>query len=232
MRNSGSATYPFIIEGNGAVLDGSGSIPVEDWEPAIGNVLSFQPKKLKSFQQVFLDGKPAERADIDSYDLLNQLKPKQWCRLGQRLYFCVDGGASAGDYDLQHSVHRVGVTLYGVQNVEIHDLVVQGFQVDGISLADSAFECKLIGVTARGNGRSGINVAGASRVNIDSCVLGDNGESQLRTEGWSNSVVVGSELLDNSAPAYSVEGGELTIDGEIVRRSPKFSASNAPLHRP
>lgn len=231
-RNSGSISYPFVIEGNGAILDGSGQIPVEDWEPASGDVLSFQPTGLKSFQQIFLDGRPAERVDIYDRHSLGNLKSKQWCRLEQRLFFCVEKGTTPADYDLQHSVHRVGITLYGVQNVQIRNLIVQGFQIDGISVADNAFDCKLTGVTSRGNGRSGVNIGGASRLIMDSCVIGDNGVSQIRTEGWSTTVVIESELLDASAPAYLVAGGKLTIDGDAKARTPRFSNSNSPLHRP
>ena len=212
-RNSGSISYPFVIEGNGAILDGSGPIPVESWEGAGADVLSFQPRPLKSFQQIFLDGKPAERVDIDDRGSLKDLQAKQWCRIGQRLYFRSEKGMSPAEYDLQQSIHCVGITLYGVQNVEIRNLIVQGFQIDGISVADNAFDCKLIGVTARGNGRSGISVGGASRVVIDSSVIGDNGMSQIRTEGWSHTVVMDSELLDQSAPAFVMDGGKLTIDG-------------------
>ena len=231
-RNSGSVSYPFVIEGNGAILDGSGPIPVEDWEPASGDVLSFQPAKLKSYQQIFVDGKPAARNDIDDKHLVKDLKPMEWCRIGQRLYFRVEKGNTPADYDLQHSVHRTGITLYGVQNVEIRNLIVQGFQIDGVSVADNAFDCKLTGVTARGNGRSGVNVGGASRVILDACVIGDNAVSQVRTEGWSNTVVVASDLLDTTAPAYQIAGGKLTIDGDVKERTPPILHSNSPLHRP
>ncbi|MCA9213020.1 MAG: right-handed parallel beta-helix repeat-containing protein [Planctomycetales bacterium] len=231
-RNSGSVSFPFVIEGNGAILDGSGVIPVEDWQPFEADILAYRPSKLKSYQQVFLDGRPAERIAISDRSSLNKLKPKQYCRVGQELYFRVEAGKTPGDYDLQQSVHRAGITLYGVQNVHIRNLIVQGFQIDGISASDNAFDCKLVGVTARGNGRSGVNVGGASKLMIDSCVIGDNSTAQLRTEGWSTTVVVSTELLESTAPAFEMNGGKLKIDGEAKFRPPQISMSKSPLHRP
>jgi len=75
------------------------------------------------------------------------------------------------------------------------------------------------GVTSRGNGRSGISVGGASRVTIDQCLIGDNGRAQLRTEGFSRTYVLDSSLLDNTAPAYLIQGGRAWIDGTEVKSS-------------
>ena len=73
------------------------------------------------------------------------------------------------------------MTLFHVEKVRIVDLTVQGFQVDGISLSNSAREVLLSGVTCRGNGRSGLAVGGASSVTIRESLLGDNGQAQLLT---------------------------------------------------
>lgn len=72
----------------------------------------------------------------------------------------------------------VGITLYQVLNVEIQDLVVQGYQLDGVNAHDSAFNVKLVGLTCRGNGRSGISIGGALRVELEACLVGNNGEWQ------------------------------------------------------
>ena len=58
----------------------------------------------------------------------------------------------------------MGITLYEVRNVVIRDLIVQGFQLDGINAHDGVFDALLKKVTCRGNARSGICVGGASRV--------------------------------------------------------------------
>jgi hypothetical protein len=98
--------------------------------------------------------------------------------------------------------------------VEIGDLTVQGYQLDGINAVDGAFDVLLSGVTCRGNGRSGLSVGGSSRVFVTGGVLGDNGSSQLRTEGYSHTTVEGTQLIPNTAPAISRQGGEITIEGQ------------------
>jgi hypothetical protein len=105
----------------------------------------------------------------------------------------------------------VGITLYEVRHVVIRDLIVQGFQLDGINAHDGVFGASFIGVTCRGNARSGISVGGASRVRVEGCVVGNNGAAQVRTEGYSHTRVINSHLLDNTAPPVVREGGTVHV---------------------
>lgn len=231
-RNSGSEYSPFVIEGNGAVLDGSIAIPADAWEPVAGDVLAFRPPHI-SFTQLYLDGKPAKRREISLRSQLTTLQPHEWVRSGDRILYRVRAGALPQDDPLTVSIHPAGLTLYHVENVLVQNLVVQGFRLDGVNAHDSAFDCTLREVTSRGNGRSGVSVGGASRVLIEDCVLGDNQSVQLRTEGWSTTIIRRSELLDDVAPAWQMEGGQLTIDGQVHRRAePSLGYDRAPLHRP
>ena len=111
----------------------------------------------------------------------------------------------------------MGVTLYQVRNVVIRDLIVQGFQLDGINAHDSAFDTVLRRVTCRGNARSGISIGGASRLRLENCLVGDNGQSQVRTEGYSHTHIIDCELLDTSAPAVQREGGKIYTESTEPR---------------
>ena len=42
-RNSGQRSQPFVIEGNGATLDGSLPVPPKAWEHFAGDVFRFRP---------------------------------------------------------------------------------------------------------------------------------------------------------------------------------------------
>jgi hypothetical protein len=97
-----------------------------------------------------------------------------------------------------------------VHDVIVSDLIVQGFQLDGVNAHEGVRNGSLVGVICRGNGRSGITVAGTSQLEIESCVSGDNGTSQLLTEGLAHAHLAGTQLLDNSAPAIVRNGGEVT----------------------
>ncbi len=205
-RNSGLPGAPFEVIGNGAVLDGTATVPAAAWSHHQGNVFRFQPPR-KSFQQLYLDGKPANRRTITHTEQLAELQPTEWCLFDRYIYFCVDANRLPQSYALAYASLPVGITLYEVRMVAIRDLVIQGFQLDGVNAHDGVFGGTLSGLNCRGNGRSGISIGGASRVTIESCLVGNNGTAQVRTEGYSRTHLVGCDLLDNTAPRIVRDGG-------------------------
>jgi hypothetical protein len=218
-RMSGSPVAPLSIIGNGAVLDGSAPIPSAAWEHFSGDVFRFRPDRL-GYQQLFLDGRPALRRPVTSMaGTVPPLAPLEWSLTGGYLYFRVEPGRMPDAYEPSYAALQTGITLYHVSRVEVVDLVVQGFQLDGINVFDTATDVRILGVVARGNGRAGISVGGSSRAEIRDCLVGDNGAAQLRTEGYSQTRVVDCELLDNTAPAEVIDGGRLWIDGKAVTTS-------------
>lgn len=218
-RLSGSQSTPFTIQGNGAILDGSAPVPGRAWQHYLGNTFRFRPARL-GFQQLFIDDRPAEQRPVASPEgTVPELEPREWCLAGGYLYFCVDEGKLPQDYRLTHAALPVGITLHQVRGVTIDNLIVQGFQLDGINVHDGAFEVLLQGVTCRGNGRSGVSVGGSSRARIVDSLLGDNGAAQLRVDGYSHTAVESSQLIENTAPAVLQEGGELTVDGSPWSRT-------------
>ncbi len=213
-RLRGYGGRPFVIEGNGAVLDGSAPVPKDAWERYLGAVFRFEPPG-KAHQQLFLGDRPAARAAVGiAAQGPPALEPLQWCCAGGYIYFCVEPGKLPDEYELSYARLRTGITLYHVRRVAIVDLTVQGFQLDGIQAANSARDIYLAGLTCRGNGRSGITVGGASEVEIDVCLLGNNGEAQLLTLPWSQTHVRNSYLLGNTAPGWVDRGGRVDIDGQ------------------
>ena len=204
-RHSGRPEAPFTIVGNGATLDGSQPVPDDAWEFYRGEVFRFQPQRMPS-QMLFWEGKPLVRGGkVDAQGRIQPLKPLEWASLEGQIYFRPEAGRLPQQYGLTMASQTVGITLYQVLNVEIQDLVVQGYQLDGVNAHDSAFNVKLVGLTCRGNGRSGISIGGASRVELEACLVGNNGEAQVRTEGYSHTKIVNCTLLDNTAPALVKE---------------------------
>ena len=215
-RHCGTAQQPFTIEGNGAVLDGSRSVPATAWEPYQDAIFRFRPERV-GYQQLFLDGSPAQRRHVDPrQDTLPELGPLEWALWQGAIYFAVEPNKLPADYDLRCAAFTVGITLDHVHDVAISNLVVQGFQLDGINAHDGTRNCFLIDVTCRGNGRAGVTVAGTSRLQLNACLLGDNGTSQLHTEAFSETRLEGSDLLDNTAPTVDRVGGRIFVDGELV----------------
>jgi hypothetical protein len=214
LKHSESALSPLVIAGNGAILDGSMPVPSFAWEQFSGDVYRFRPDRL-AHQQLFIKGRPALRRPATSwYGVVPHLEPLEWNLTGGYIYFRTEPGQIPDAYQPSYAALQTGITLYHVRGVEVTNLVVQGFQLDGINAFDAATDIRLIGVTARGNGRSGISVGGSSRVEIRDALLGDNGSAQLRTEGYSKTYIFDCDLIDNTAPAELVQGGELWIDGK------------------
>ncbi|RMF87297.1 MAG: right-handed parallel beta-helix repeat-containing protein [Planctomycetota bacterium] len=222
-RLSGNAVREFVIEGNGAVLDGTVAVPRDAWElytPAWRGeqkvVFRCWPP-LKGTQILYIDEKPGLRVPADSAaERPPVLEPMQWCYHRGALYVGLPENARPEQYDLRYAGMRTGLTLHHVSKVVIRDLVVQGFQTDGIAVANSVKELRLERVVCRGNGRAGISVGAASRVEIVDSLLGDNGEAQLITHPTSTTVVRNTQIIGNTAPAVVRKGGTLQIDGQPV----------------
>jgi hypothetical protein len=213
-NNSGYPGRPFVVEGNGATLSGLAPVPEEGWEPFTDQVARFWPYR-KAFQQLYRDGLPLSQRKADQSGPLPLLEPLEWCVYRGAVYFRSEDGFLPSDYRLEYAVHPVGLTLYEVRHVVVTGLVVQGYQLDGVNAHDNAFDVALVGLNCRGNGRSGISIGGASRVTVDSCLVGNNGAAQLRTEGYCKARIVNCDLIPNTAPALVETGGEVVVENPV-----------------
>ncbi len=208
-RRGGTAKEPFVIRGNGAVLDGSAPVPPKAWESYQGAIFRFRPRQI-GHQQLFLDGRPAAQVAVGCSAVgPPELKPRQWCSLGVYIYFCVDPTKLPGDYPLSCTSLQTGITLYQVDFATVADLTVQGFQVDGINCANNARHVSLLGVTCRYNGRSGVTVGGSSLAAIENSQLTDNGKAQLLTLPYSETHLRDVKLSSKTAPGWVDRGGRV-----------------------
>ena len=208
-KNSGTAEEPFQIIGNGATLDGSSPIPEGKWEHVVGDVYRFQPEKM-AYQQLFKDDRPLTRKRSEKEGAFPKLAALEWCLFDRHIYFRAEKNQLPIFYDLAYATLPVGITLYETRNVIIRDLVVQGYQLDGINAQDNVFRAGLAKVTCRGNGRSGISIGGASRVKLTECLVGNNGAAQVRTEGNCVLEIVNCDLVDDGVvPPLKKLGGRV-----------------------
>jgi len=216
-RLSGSGNRFFVIEGNGAILDGSSPLPADGWQHYQGNVFRFTPRAL-GYEGLFLNDRPVPQAPVaPGATAPPELKTHEWCLWDGSLYFCVQQDKLPRDYRLTYAEKQTGITLYHVEQVAIMNLTVQGFRVDGIHAANSARNIRLVGLTVRGNGRAGITVGGASLVDIEGCLVGDNSRAQLLTLPLSETHVRSSDLLSLTAPAWVDRGGRFFLDDQAIQ---------------
>lgn len=214
-RHSGYPFKPLIIDGNSAFLDGSVPVPDDAWQFVAGDVFRFQPMRM-AYQQLFLDGKPVTRRLGPLTGERSELGPMEWCLHQGWIYFRGEAKQIPQRYALRYAGLQTGITLYKVHDVVINNLIVQGFQQDGINAHDGVRDTRLLSITARGNGRSGVCVAGGSRVEIAGSTLGDNGAAQLLLEEYSLTRVYDSLLIPNTGPAIvRSDFARLYLDGKL-----------------
>lgn len=212
-RHSGNEFRPFRILGNGATLDGREPIRPTAWESARGDVVRFEPAR-KSLGMLYLNDLPAyPRREAAAAARPERLQPGEGCLFDGWYYFRRGPSRIVSDYTLSATSLPVGITLHDVRNVRIEDLVVQGYQQDGIAAADGVYDATLEGLTLRGNGRAGAAVLGASRVTLASCLAGNNGRAQIWVSGHCWVDVRDCALPSRSAPAVHRDGEASRVIG-------------------
>ncbi|MDR1477613.1 MAG: right-handed parallel beta-helix repeat-containing protein [Planctomycetaceae bacterium] len=181
-----SSDLSFIIEGRGAVLDGMESLPIDVWEFYKDEIFRFRltlPNVDVTYFHILQGGKPLKRIKVAAGAVkLPRLEASSWCIFRGYVYFRAETGRSpmiVGDYDLSYSERRSGISVIQATNIKIHDLTIQGYQIDGISAVNGATNIVLDNVTCSMNGRSGLAIGGASFVAAGYCKFEDNLSTQI-----------------------------------------------------
>lgn len=213
-RHSGDFEGPFIIEGNGAVLDGSRLISPESWTYVEKSLFRMKPSNF-AFFLLFLDGKPLSRVDVSkNSSSLPKLEPFQWCIFDQFVYLALEERKQPLDYNISCTEMMTGITLTQVNHVQINDLAVQGYQIDGISAFNMVDNLILDNVSIRGNGRYGLMAGKFSRIDIGYSRVGDNASAQLLLDDQAEVKSYQSLFFDQMAPKANNLGGNLVENEE------------------
>lgn len=179
-KHSGDGYLPFVIDGQGATLDGSAAIPERSWEAVADDVFRFRRRRL-AFGLVFDGDTTLVRREPPPAGAAwsSALEENQWTQRQGYAYVRLPSRTGPREHAIRHTAHPVGITLHRVQHVVIANLHVRGYQLDGISLPEGVRDCQLVNVVSEANGRSGVAVAGTSRTDLVRCHLRGNGATQL-----------------------------------------------------
>jgi len=214
-RHSSVRENAFVLQGNGAILDGSAPVPDDRWEYVEGDIFRFQPQ-LKAHQQLFLNGQSLAQNQQAAEQGPIQLKPLDWCLFDGWICFRTEAGKIPQQYSPSYAALQTGITLYQSHDVVIYDLIVQGFQLDGIQ-ANECLGGRLIAVTSRANGRSGVCVAGGSRMEISDSALESNGVTELLLEDYPVVRLFDSRLSpDVPGDIQRRDAGRLYLDSQLL----------------
>jgi len=225
-RNSGLEHFRFTIVGNGAVLDGSQAVPPEGWRKAGKDLWKLRPWR-KGYYQVLLDGKPVpERTTSPADRALPEIPVGQWCAWRGTIYYRSNPAEYAPLLPFRIAYHDVGLTLYRVRNVEIHDLTLRHFRLDGVSAPDLCRDVVLDRVHSIENGRSGLAVAGTSSVVGRNCELTGNRLHSLLVTGKGEATLEPpseepkpAASTGASRPSSAAAGVEALLTGASTARS-------------
>ncbi|QDU90117.1 hypothetical protein Pla175_35170 [Pirellulimonas nuda] len=216
-RLHGSERRPLVLDGRGAVLDGTVEAAPGAWRPAVGNVFALALRRL-STQQLFSAGEPLKRVSLTrSADAPLALEPLEWSLVDRRLLVKLEQDRLPESYDLRHAGLETGVTLYNTHHVIVRNLVVQGFHLDGLNAHELVRDCLVDNIDSRANGRSGLSVGGVSRVEAIASNFYDNGRVQVRVEGQAELALESCEVAASEGAAkFKTAGGELKVNGQAV----------------
>jgi hypothetical protein len=216
-RHGGSdPTIPFVLDGNGATLDGTSPVPNDQWTHYRDNIFCFRPKSLVK-AVLFYRGRSIWPLPLPrGAELPPRLEPMQWCVLEGAIYFAVEHDKLPPDYKLSYAELPTGITLYQVRQAVVCNLTVQGFQADGVSATVGARDVVLRNVTCTGNGRRGVCVGGGAEVAVESCNLFGNGLAQLLTCASSETHLLSSTLSGDTAAGWIDQGGRVYLGSKRV----------------
>lgn len=207
---------PFRLIGNGAVLDGAGLIPVDAWESFVGPVFRFRPPRM-AYQTLLLEDQPLVRRTAIG-TRLPALAPLEWCLADGYIYFRCEAGRLPHQYPLRYGEMQTGITLYDVHFVEISDLTLRGFQLDGLNVHDNCCGVKLINVRSDFNGRSGFSISGWCKTKLEACAGSGNGVAHVRVDELATVTLIGGDFADDGVPSL------LRLGGRIIRKEPAAPA--------
>ncbi|MBS0203380.1 MAG: right-handed parallel beta-helix repeat-containing protein [Planctomycetes bacterium] len=177
-RNSGSAQFPFTINGNGATLSGLRAVNPQGWRKAGPDLWKLTLTR-KGFYRLLRDGRPLPETRHEGISPLANLPEGSWTAWQGSIYFHSDGEQPATEA-FSYAADQTGLSLYQVSNVHISNLTLRDFRFDGINAQNMCEGITLSNVNCINNGRAGLAVSGTSHVQLDGGSMAENGRFQVR----------------------------------------------------
>jgi hypothetical protein len=182
-RHSGFLSIPFVLEGNGAIVDGSSPVPPRAWKRADGDLWKMTPRRKGHYVLLVGDEPLPEFRVPGAAAQLPAIPVGQWAAWRGSIYYHLPRYEEPSYLPLRLARWGVGLTLYDVRNVVVRNVTFRHFRLDGVNAHDRCRNVVLEDVRCVGNGRAGVAAAGTSDVTLRSCqVMGNLRHSVLITE--------------------------------------------------
>jgi hypothetical protein len=195
-RHSGLEHAPFVIEGNGAILSGAEPIPLIAWQRMGGNLWKVTPVR-KGIYQLMLGAETAPEIPCPpDAPALPEIPPGHWCSWRGSIYFQAELTQLISNLPLAMAARDVGLTLLDVRHVQVRNLTIHGFRLDGINAFDGCDFVEVENVTCQHNGRAGMVVGGTSHITVRNAVLAENRRYQMLIRGLGAATLEDSQLSE------------------------------------
>lgn len=166
-RFCGLGKEKFTILGNGAIISGAITIPMNGWRQLDNGLWKVTPYR-KGFFNLYIDGKslpehqPAKDQPLD----LKEIPSGKWAVHRGAIYYRGLKNQIPPAESFSLAGKSVGLSLIDVKGVSISDLTFENFRMDGINIHDRCKDIVLENVICTGNGRCGLSVNGTSQVEV------------------------------------------------------------------
>lgn len=178
-RFSGSPVLPCIIQGNGATLCGIRRVPPEAWQP-VGRGLWQVQFSRKGATRLFRAGATVVEHRLRSGETLADTLPLDaWGKQAGVVSIHVSPEIAPSEEEWSYAAADYGISLVNVHHLEIRELKILGFRVDGVNVDGHCRAVRLDGLSITECGRAGVAVGGSSRVDLDRCVVRDHGRHSM-----------------------------------------------------
>jgi hypothetical protein len=204
---SGTPTSPFRIMGNGVILSGSKPIAPQTWTMVEANLWRITP--FRKGHAVLLRNEEAvpEVPCDDEAQSMPELPDGTWCLWQGAVYYRSPIEEYPPQSPFSLADDEVGLTLLDVHHVEIHDLTVRHYRLDGINLHDRCDHILLSNVVCEQNGRAGLTIAGSCTATLVDVIARDNREYSLLEAELGRADVVGGEFSPERASMEPLPDG-------------------------
>lgn len=170
--DSGIPTMPVIIDGNGAILDGSIAIPRDAWELVEQGLWRIEPRRKGTYR--LFRGSETVPEIASSRAGHPTPGPGHWTAWRGAIYYQAMPTELPGEEPFRIAARQAGLFLYHVHHVIIRDLTVRHYHLDGVNAHDQAGPVILDGVRSIENARSGVFIGGTSHLSIRGGVIRNN----------------------------------------------------------
>lgn len=207
-RLSGNAISPFRIMGNGAVLSGSKPILPDTWTIVGVDLWRVTPFRKGHALLLRAETPVPEIPCPEDAETLPDLPEGHWCLFQGAVYYKSSNVEYPPDLPFSLADDEVGLTLLDVHHVEIHDLVVRHFRLDGINIHDRCHDITLSNVTCEENARAGVTVAGSCTARLVDVIARENREHSVFVTELGQAIIEGGEITPEPTlpQAVSIDG--------------------------